>query len=273
VKAPQKTPPGVAKITKGSRKKPFTRLIPAQDIKVDPRVQRQLIPARVKALAAALDLDALGILLVSKREKGDYYVLDGQHRIAALMAEDLGEWEVNCQVYEGLTLAQEAEFFRRHNNTRPITAFDDYDKGLTAEDPEVLAIDAILKKHGFKMAGSARDGVVSAVVTVRNIYRQDEGKTLDTTLGIIVSAWGQRAASVEKPILGGMSRVVSIYGSELERKVLVSKLQKSTGAASGVLGKARALKDMYPDSLEVLVAKVIVGIYNTGRRGGRLADI
>lgn len=273
MKPPQKTPAGVAKITKGSRKRPYIKQIPAQDIKVDPRVQRQLIPARVKSLAGKLDLDALGVLLISKRPKGDYFVLDGQHRIAALMAEDLGEWEVQCQVYEGLNLQQEAEFFRTHNNTRAITPFDDYDKGLIAEDAEVLAIDRILKKHGFKMAGSTRDGAISAVVAVRMIYRVDQGETLDLTLSTIVAAWGARASSVEKPILTGMAKVLRIYGDELDRGVLVSKIAKNTGGASGVLGKARALRDLYPDSLEALVAKVIVGIYNTGRRAGRLADL
>lgn len=273
MKPAPRTPRGVAKITKGSRRKPFIKEIPAQQIKVDPRVQRALIPTRVKALADKLDLDALGILLVSRRAKGDYYVLDGQHRLEALKHHDLGEWEVTCNVYDGLSLAQEAEFFRRHNDTRAITPYDDFEKGLLAGDEECLDINRILGKNGFKMASSGRDGVISAVVKTREIYRWDDGKILDATLSILVGAWGHRAASVEKPILGGVAKVLRIYGPELDRSKLIQKLAKNTGGASGVLGKARALRDIYAESVESLVAKVVVGIYNQGRRTGRLADL
>lgn len=274
MKEPQKPPRDVAKITRGSRRKPYIKDIAAEAIKVDPRVQRQLIPKRAKDLAAKLDLDGLGVLLVSKRGKEDYYVLDGQHRLQALKLHDLGEWEVTCQVYEGLSLAQEAEFFRRHNDTRPVTPYDDFEKGLVAEDAECLAIAGILASNGFKMASSTRDGGISAVVKTREVYRWDQGETLNRTLAALVSAWGRGASSIEKPVLGGMARVMRAYEEEeIDLKRLAHKLAKTAGGASGVLGKARALRDLSPNPLEKLVGQVILGIYNQGRTTNRLADL
>lgn len=272
MKPVQKAPRDVSKITQGSRKRPTIKDVRTDLIKVDARVQRALIPARVKKLADNLDLDAIGIITVSERERDDYYVLDGQHRLEALKRVELGEWEVTCHVYRGLSLAQEAAFFRRHNDTRAITPYDDYSKGLVEGDPECLAIEEILSKNGFKMHGSARDGVISAVVKVREIFRVDAGDLLDDTLRVLVAAWGARAASVEKPILGGMAKVLHTFEGEVETAKLIQKLQKSQGGASSVLGKARSMKDLYAASVETLVAKVIVATYNTGKRGGRLDE-
>lgn len=264
----------VTKITKGSRRKPKILNIPAKQIRVDPEVQRQLIPARVSKLTEAMDLDGLGIITVSERGKGDLIALDGQHRIAALEQLGMGEWEVTCHVYSGLSKAQEAALFRRLNDTRKITPYDDFSKGLVEGDEECLAINEIIESHGLRVAGYGSDGTITCVSKLRQLYESKNGRAdgavLADALTDSLAAWGVRYAAVEKNILGGLALVHRTYGSEVDRPALVNKLSKYKGGAAGLLGTARQLKDLRSASMERLVAAVIVEVYNRGRRSGQL---
>jgi len=270
-------PAAVTAITKGSRRKPRIVEVPAEKLKIDQQVQRRLIPARVKALADKLDLDGLGILTVSERANGDLVVLDGQHRVAALLQHDMGEWEVTCHVYRGLTLAQEAAFFRRHNNQRPITPYDDFSKGLVEGDEVCCEVNAIVEGHGLHVAGAGRDGAITCVKKLLQLYAGSngtpDGALLDATLDLAVATWGLRYAAFEKNVLGGVAIVLGTYGDEVDRAKLIEKLAKFPGGASGLLGKARMLKEIRSTSVERLVAAVIVEVYNRSRRGGKLASL
>lgn len=267
----------VTKITKGMRKKPRIEQVQASRLSVDENVQRDLIPARVKALAAKLDLDALGIFTVSERDDGQLVVLDGQHRLAALVSHDMDEWEVTCHIYRGLEEAQEAALFRRLNDTRAITPYDDFSKGLVEGDPEALAIDAICQKHGLSVTHYGGDGHVTCIRKLRQLYISNNGVAngaiLDDALSVVLDAWGVHYPAVEKSILGGTAIVLSAYGKEIDRGKLVEKLAKEKGGPSGLLGRARMLKEMRTASVERLVASVIVGTYNKGRSTGKLAEL
>ena len=53
------------------------------DMRVSPKAQREFRKAHAESLAANFDLEAIGFPVVSLRG-GDYWIIDGQHRIAAL---------------------------------------------------------------------------------------------------------------------------------------------------------------------------------------------
>lgn len=264
----------VTRITKGSRRKPKIMSIPAHGIHIDPTVQRSLIPARVKWLADRMDLDALGVFTVSDRGSGNYVVLDGQHRLAAIERVGMGEWEVTCHVYTGLSLDQEAALFRRLNDTRKITPWDDFSKGLVEGDDECIAINTICMQHGLEVEGYGKDGKITCVLKLRQIYAskngRPDGELLSDVLEDSISAWGHTYPGVEKNILGGLAIVHRTYGKEFDRAALVNKMAKFPGGPSGILGKAKALRDISSSSLERLVAEVMVGLYNKGRRSGKL---
>src|SRR5438034_7685613 len=88
------------------------RWVPLTQMRVNPLAQRDLNQARVSKLAAVFDPEKMDAPTVNHR--GDwYYLIDGQHRIAALK-QWLSSWQdqqVQCWTYEALTEAQEAEKF------------------------------------------------------------------------------------------------------------------------------------------------------------------
>ena len=75
--------------------------------------QRILNMKNVAGIVKNFDPAKLGVLVVSHRADGTYAVLDGQHRLAALRR--LGYDAANCIVLEGMTIRQEADYFRRQN--------------------------------------------------------------------------------------------------------------------------------------------------------------
>jgi hypothetical protein len=241
---------------------------------VDHTYQRDPIPARVKAIADRLDLDALGLFIVSRRSDGMLYVIDGQHRIEALRHYGWqNDWKVECRVYEGLTPEQEAELYRQLNNTRPLTSWDFYKAGLVSGDEKCLEIDATVKKCGLAVSKNAGDGKVCCVSTLRQIHDRYGKDVLRRAIELAVSSWGHTAGAVEKEILHGLSIVTATYNGEIETPWMVKKLAKSPGGPSGLLGRARGLKDLHTAPLYRIVAQQIVALYNRGRRAGALNDL
>lgn len=263
----------LSKITGKSKRKTQMKTIAVKDLHIDPTVQREIVPTRVNDLATEMDLDGLGVVVVSDRGNKRYFVLDGQHRIAALMQLGFGDWEVNCLVYSGLKIEQEAAIFRRLNNTRKITPFDDFTKGLVEKDPECLHINQIVTRHGFSVSKGGGDGSLTCVSRARKVYKRDGGKTLDQTLATVSAAWGDAYPGVEKDILGGLALLHEKYGGQLDRGSLVKKLSKFQGGPSGLLGTAKAARAVKAGSIEKLVFDVVLTEYNKGKRSGRLTNL
>ena len=250
-----------------------TKRIAVNALIIDRDVQKANPPttARMMNLVNKFDLDSIGVMTVSLRVDGTYVLLDGQTRKAALDFLELGEWEVLCNVYEGLTKADEAHLFRLLNNTQRPTPVDDFRVGMTAGDVECLAIDKIITKHGLKLSACARDGGVTCVSAMRQAYKSGG---LDDALGTATAAWGLRAAAVQGDIVKGLALVHETYNGTMDRPALINKLSKFQGGASGILGSARNTRNIRSASVARLCAAVIVSVYNRGRKsGGTLADL
>ena len=83
---------------------------------VTEQYQRILNMKNVAGIVKNFDPAKLGVLVVSHRADGTYAVLDGQHRLTALRR--LGYDAANCIVLEGMTIRQEADYFRRQNENK-----------------------------------------------------------------------------------------------------------------------------------------------------------
>lgn len=255
-------------------KKPKTEWITAGKLNIDHSYQRDVIPARVKAIADKLDLDALGLFIVSRRSDGKLFIIDGQHRDAALRYHGWqDDWKVECRVYEGLTVEQEAELYRQLNNTRPLLAWDFYKAGLVSGDAECLEIDGLVKSCGLKVSRVSGDGKVCCVTTLRKVHKQHGPDVLRRALTIATEAWGHTSAAVEKDIVHGLSIVSATYNGEVDTPWLIKKLSKSPGGPTGMIGRARGLKDIYTAPLYRIVAQQIIALYNKGRKSSLLDSI
>lgn len=246
-----------------------TEMIAAGELFIDHRVQRELIAARVKGLAEKMDLDSVGVVTVNRREDGKNSVVDGQHRVAALLRLDLGEWKVKCDTYHGLSLDDEARLWRRLNNTRRPTAFDDFRAALVEGDAESVAIDEMICKHGLRLHNQKVDGAIQCVNALRQVYRL-EPEALDSTIAMAIAAWGPTTDAVEGHLIGGLGRLLAQHNGDIDRTVLAKKLAKFPGGPRALVGKARGLRDLRPGTVQQHLATIVTDIYNSKRRTSRV---
>lgn len=120
--------------------------IPVEMLILEPLYQR-VDRGHSKAIAAKWDRRKAGVLLVSYRN-GVFYVIDGQHRKTG--GELAGERSFTCQVYEGLTIAQEAYIFgSQMEDTRKLTAQERFNAMLVARRQQELDISNICQHYNI----------------------------------------------------------------------------------------------------------------------------
>ena len=247
----------------------------ASSLLMDERIQRAIRPGHLKAMTAKLDLDALGVIIVSRRADDTLTVLDGQHRIRALVDAGMGDWPVTCKVFDGLTLAEEAGLFRRYNTTSKTNALEDLQKAIIEGEPEAVAIAKIAKRFGLRIALQSGPGVIACATALRKVYRHDKTgpAALSFALHVGTGAWGAHSDSVDSHLVQGLGDLYVRYGEDIDRAALTRKLAKHKGGARGVIGQAKTLADLEHLTVHRAVARVALGLYNRGRRDNQLPPL
>jgi hypothetical protein len=147
---------GMGKIEGRIERKARLRWVPLTQMRVNPLAQRDLNQARVSKLAAVFDPEKMETPTVNHR--GDwYYLIDGQHRIAA-MKQWLSSWQdqqVQCWTYEGLSEVEEAEKFLALNDALPVRAFAKFKVSVQAGRDTEADVDRIVRALGLRIARGA----------------------------------------------------------------------------------------------------------------------
>lgn len=249
------------------------------DLNIDPEAQRKLSSAWVKAHIDEFDVDQLGYIVVNRREDDKMYVVDGQHRVELMRAVGWGDQLIHAEMFSGLSQREEAELFNARNDRRAVRKFDHFRIAATAGDEMACEIYAIVQSVGLTISDQQTDGSVAAVDKLEKIYNGAgitsvrEGKNaLSRTLAVIKSAWGNSSAGFNGALLHGIGLVQLRYNGAIDQKALATKLAPIKGGAPGLLGNARALREMSGRPVHHCVASIVVDVYNKGRRTGKLDD-
>lgn len=190
---------------------PEFALIPKGELKVDHAYQRGLNEKRARRYAEDWSWAACGALKVALRPDGDWYVFDGQHRLAAaLLRPDVTR--LPCLVYEMATAQVEAEGFLSQATQRPMYSADRFKAQVIAGDPAAIVVNEIVTAAGMRVAGGTSPGgnIVSAVSELLRCVREDEA-TLRRLFPLLVEY-----SKVQKGILSEKFLRATFY---LEREV------------------------------------------------------
>jgi len=244
---------------------PDLRPLAVSSLIVDPDVQRTLDTRRVNAIAESLNMDALGIITVSRRKNGSYHIVDGQHRVAAVRLAGGDDEKVMCRVFEKLSLADEAVMFRLLNNTAKPMAVDLFRVRVVEGDPDAVRIVDIAREYGWKIAQQTHGGAIAAVAALERVYLRDPD-ALSKALGVITRAWGHEPPANDGRIIEGVGLVFARYGAAIEVADLAPRLSSFAGGPGALLGKAKGLRDMIGGTQTNAVAEVVVETYNRARR-------
>lgn len=257
----------------------YHKAIPLDHLVIDPKVQRHegVDQRRVNKMAATFDPNALGTLIVSERKDGSLVCLDGAHRRAA--GQQAGYTEpVDCTVFAGLTVPDEAALFLLYNSKKDPSAVSRFKARVVAGDDVACDINDIIDRHGWKIGLASDIGQIAAVERLESVYRNGaktvaEGahpELVDRTLEILTEAWEYDHQSVDGTMLAAVGQILGRFDTAVDSKILIGKLQKTRPGV--LIGRARALRDAQGGTVAAALAKVITSEYNNRRRSNPLPE-
>lgn len=241
--------------------------VPIGLMRVSPLAQRELNRARVDKIASQFDPEQVGIPTVNKRG-GSYFIIDGQHRVEAMREIGWGDQQIQCQVYDGLTEAEEAEKFLKLNDVLAVSAFARFKVGVQAGRERECDIDRIVRSQECVVTNDEIEGAIGAVGTLIRVYDQGGPKVLARTLRIVRDAYG--TPGLISAVIDGIGLVCGRYNGDLEDQLAVAKLKNIHGGVTGLLGKAEQLRRQTGLTRSHSVAAAAVEIINSGRGGKKL---
>ena len=232
--------------------------------------QRVLNMRNVAGIVRDFDPAKLGVLVVSHRKDGSYAVLDGQHRLTAL--RKMGFAAANCIVLEGMTIQQEANYFRHQNeNKQSLRIADTFNAAVWAEDEESVTIKAVLDRYGFRLGKSGHPMCICAIGALQSIIRQFGVAVLDLTLASIAVTWNQDSTILRREMLAGLSEFWSRFaqkvtpvqfGARMRTKLPMEMYQKLQRRTQGKAMPSTA----FNRSVRFTACAVLVDAYNKGLR-------
>lgn len=247
--------------------------VQVRDLKLHPKLNREIKPSTIRWLVRDMDLDLLGTFDVWRQGR-DLFVINGQHRKLALEELGLGEWEVDCRVFEGMTLPEACEAALAANKSTPWSSWEKFEKGCTAGRPECLGARAVAESFGLRVTKTGGDGEIRCVDVLTKAWSLDIGGTLTEAMAFPLDAWGSTAAAVEGRVLAGFV-TFTIYARkyEIDRASFIKKLAKYEGGALAILAHARYESKHKGGTVARRFAEALVDIYNKGRRSGQLPPL
>lgn len=163
------------------------RMVRTQDIRIDESYQRPLDLGRVKGIAAALKVGALGAVSLSRRQDGTLYCYDGQTRLAAAIKAGLSR--VPAVIVPG-DQKREAEWFLMINEGRKrVHVRERHRAGVVAEDAAAIAAREMIEKYGLRISnGGVQAGQTNAIGRIQQYVKQDRSRA-DAAMQFLFDAW------------------------------------------------------------------------------------
>lgn len=242
--------------------------VPTDKLLIDRSYQRTTDKSRVSVIAHSWNPDLSGVFVVSQRDNGAFYVIDGQHRHAAIQLMSNPPEMVFAEVHRGLTVAQEARLFYELDTKRAgLTTGAEFTALVTAKDPIALGIVRAADEVGMTVdyAKGSAPGNLRAFRTLMEMYKRISHTDFVRVLRVVNNAWPTDPHSGAARVLEGIEVFFQKY-PEANEKRLTRALSMSNPAL--IENNARVLKGTLSSAIRVAVAMVIHGLYNKGLKQG-----
>lgn len=255
------------KATKKVEREARLRWVPIKKMKVNPLAQRELNQARVDKLVANFDLEQIGTPTVNERDDA-FYIIDGQHRIEALIGIGWEDQQVQCWAYSGLTEQEEAEKFLKLNDVLAVNAMAKFKTAVQAGRIVENDIDRIVRAADLVVSPDHIEGAIHAVGTLIRVYHRDGPGSLSRTLRMIRDAYG--TPGLEAAVIDGIGLLCGRYNGSLDDEKAVKQLSSLHGGVKGLLGRAEDLRHRTGNPKAHCVAATAVDVINRGKGGVKL---
>ena len=234
--------------------------------------QRNINKTHLKRLVRDFDINLFNPPVLSKRADGKYYVLDGDHRIAAWKVK-CNDKAMLCKVYHGLTQDQEAKLFLAINAPRTViftTAAERLNTEYNIKNPEVVDMVTTAKICGVKVdfqKKGATNGRCVAPEALFKVYTDYGREIMIATLKTIMNAWQGDKVSLQSGFIQGIAMFYKLYTGQFESRALVKSLQKNQPIY--YLQQARVVS---LNGIGKRYCRVFLNEYNKNRTTNRIED-
>ncbi len=254
-------------------------------LRVDGTYQRGLKTEHVNRIAREFKPRAFGVVVVSLRTDGSYWVLDGQQRCQALRVRFTDERIlVPCQVFKGLTHEEEAQLFLDLNANKGMSTFERFRARIVALEPVAVDITNIITSRGLRLLNGSAAGAIGCVSACEAIYRNTRSTVkgikpqhLADTLDTILNAWGPAREALCSTVVAGVGLLICVYHRQLDHKRLVTTLSRSypiTGrGAGGLRSDGEQWADLHKGTVAAGITSIIIEKYNLLSKVNRLEQL
>ena len=251
-------------------------------LEVDPYVQRKLNESRVAKIAADFHEAAVGVLIVSARnwnrstleEPLRYVVLDGQTRLEAIRrftGTPDTKMPVVCQVFHGLTRAEEAEIFIEHNDRAAVRKIDLFRLALVAGHEWARELDSVVRRHGYEASDSSSpERRFTAISTAQRIIALPDGMSaLDRAFDLLARSWGYRVNAASAEAVDGLALLFHRHGSSVDVVGFAKKLAL-TDTPQTFKANVMAYRAAIGLGRTEAAYRYVIKVYNSGKRSRQL---
>lgn len=196
----------------------------AQNLSIDPKYQREVDSRRVAAMSRKIEFDCIGVPVVSQRADGQFYVLDGQHRVGALVESGNGARDILCEVHTGLSVRDESELFLRLNGGRKaVRVFDKWKARLIASEPVAMEMHAIITRLGLKVTKAPAKRSICAIQKIERVHKTMHN--LEQTLTVL-REWDLDDSSVfDGDLVDALAHFIATYDGAVDVAELARRLR------------------------------------------------
>lgn len=235
------------------------------------RHQRDLSKATTLKIARDFDPDMLGTLTVTRRG-GINYLLDGQHRLAAI--RDVLGWadqNVPCIVYEGLDDQQEAKLFNGQapGNRRQLSKLHALYVAYQAGDLEAIRLNGTVERSGLVIGwlkGGTTHETVVAVGALQDVARTLGHYRLGTILDLLREGLGPQGRAYSGDLIKGMGAFLVRYEDTYNRDELIERLRRA--GLDAVTRQASTIKAALGAGSAAAYGRALHQLYNKSRPEG-----
>jgi len=233
-----------------------------------PAAQRKFSKAQAEEYAADFDIEALGYPVLNRRDSR-WYIVDGQHRIAALRLMGWGDLKLECECYYELTEQDEARLFLERNRRRNVAPFESFRVALTAGRGRECSVNDVVTAVDMRVARGNTPGNIAAVTALLAVYDRGGAKTLQRALVILRDAYASNHLALTSEVIQGLGLVCQRYNGAFDDDVAIQKLSRASLTA--LLTQATVLRKQTSRPKAECLAAAVVDLMNRGR-GGRKLD-
>ena len=244
------------------------------DLRFDESYQRidKIVTARVTDIAKNFDEGALGVILVSERDNGDLYVIDGMHRVLGTMKRFGADYRIPAMLYQGMTIEDEARAFWMQTKRTAISAISEHKARVVANEAMAVCIQEVLDRNGLtttKRGQTTNNGKrFYAVRTLEKIYKESGCEAVDFVVETVIA--GTKPIGVEASgdlvdaVYGVLIRYPNVDADTISRTI-------TNRGAAYIRNRALALRKM-GITRELAEVQALVDAINHGRRN-RLSSV